>query len=88
MINVEAIVKNKLLDSVNIVFKLTEYNKEDCIFSQKYNIPPIVIIYILLQLSKDFQFKITDDFVDALEMCTFGQLETLLEKYEGTVVGA
>ena len=42
------------------------------------------MVYILQQLSKDYNFKITDDFVDALENCTFSRLEELLEQYGNT----
>jgi len=40
----------------------------------------------LLELQKEFNFTITDDFVDAMESCTFAQLEALLEQYNGKVV--
>ena len=42
------------------------------------------MVYILKNLAEDFQFDISDDFVDALDNCTFAQLEALLEKYSGT----
>jgi len=77
--------KERLLTSINTVVSLDDYKAEVCIFSQEYNIPPVAMVYILKQLSKDFQFAITDDFVDALEMCTFSQLEALLEKHSNTL---
>jgi hypothetical protein len=63
--------------------RLEDYAPDDIIYSQKYGISPVAMVYILKQLSKDFDFKITDDFVDALEMCTFGRLEELLMEYSG-----
>ena len=42
------------------------------------------MVYILLQLSKDFHFAITKDFVDLLEMCTFAKLEQMLEQHANT----
>ena len=42
------------------------------------------MIYILQKLSTDFNFTLDDDFIDAMEMCTFAQFEALLEKYENT----
>jgi hypothetical protein len=42
------------------------------------------MVYILLRLSKDFNFKIDDAFVDAMENATLSQLEALLERYENT----
>jgi len=71
-------IKTRLLQSINTVIPLSDYNEADCIFSQKYNISPVAMVYILLQLTKDFTFSLTDDFVDALEACTFGKLEQLL----------
>jgi len=73
--------KEKLLDSFRKVVLLDDYDETDCIFSQKYNIPPVIMVYILKQLEADFNFTISDDFVDALEMCTFAQLEELMEQY-------
>ena len=73
----------KLLASINTVVPLKEYAPDDIIFSQKYGISPVAMVYILKQLEKDFDFTITDDFVDALEMCTFARLESLLEEYSG-----
>ena len=75
--------KERLLSFINTVVSMDSYVDDDCIFSQKYSIPPVAMVYILKQLSKDFNFKITDDFVDALEMCTFAKLESLLEQYSG-----
>ena len=42
------------------------------------------MVYILQRLAKDFNFAITDEFVDALENCTFAQLEQLLEQHTNT----
>ncbi|MCL2189117.1 MAG: hypothetical protein FWC16_09385 [Defluviitaleaceae bacterium] len=74
-------IKKRLLCAINNVVLLNNYEEADCIFSQKYNISPTDMVYILKQLEKDFNFKITDDFIDSLEMCTFAQLEKLLEEY-------
>ena len=73
--------KERSLASINTVLTLEDYQGDDCIFSQKYGIPPVMMVYVLKQLAKDFHFAINDDFVDALEMCTFTQLEALLERY-------
>jgi len=77
-------IKERLTSIVNGVVSLDDYVAEDCIFSQKYQISPADMVYILLKLAKEFKFTITDDFVDALENCTFAKLENLLEQYEGT----
>ena len=77
-------IKAQLLSTINTVVKLNDYDISDCIFSQKYAISPVAIVYILQQLSKDFNFNITEDFIDALEMCTFAQLEQLLEQHTNT----
>jgi len=76
--------KGRLLDSIRKVILLDDYDRDDCIFSQKYSIPAVIMVYILKQLESDFCFTITDDFVDALEMCTFARLEELLEQYSNT----
>ena len=76
--------KERLLAAVNAVVPLSNYTDNDCIFSGKYAISPTDMVYILQKLAKDFNFKINDDFVDAMEMCTFAQFESLLEKNENT----
>ena len=76
------LTKDRLLTAINTVITLETYSPADIIYSEKYNISPTDMVYILLKLEKDFNFKITDDFVDAMEMCTFARLEELLEEYE------
>jgi len=76
-------IKERLLSAINTVIPLSSYDENDCIFSQKYGIVPVAMVYILKKLAEDFRFDITDDFVDSLENCTFAQLEALLEKYSG-----
>jgi len=76
--------KERLLSAINTVIQLNDYDPNDCIFGQKYGLIPVAMVYILKKLAEDFQFDITDDFVDALENSTFSQLEALLEKYSGT----
>ena len=71
--------KERLLSAINTVFPLNDYTETDIIYSQKYNITPAAMVYILLQLAKDFNFTINDKFVDSLEMCTFKRLEEILE---------
>jgi hypothetical protein len=73
--------KARILSAINTVAELNDYTADDCIYSQKYNLPSVAWSYILIQLAKDFNFAITDDFVDALEMCTFERLELLLEQH-------
>ena len=69
--------KQALLRLINEVTPLSDYNATDCIFSQKYSILPVDIVYILLALSKQYGINIDDDFVDSLEAATFAQLEDL-----------
>jgi len=71
-------IKQKILNAINIAVPLQDYQPEDCIFSQKYAISPAAMVYILQKLSTDFSFTISEDFIDALEMCTFGKLEELI----------
>jgi len=80
---VKSTTKERLLSAINAVLPLHDYEGNDCIYSQKYSFSPAVMVYILQKLTQEFQFTITDDFVDALEMCTFAQLEALLEEYSG-----
>jgi len=77
-------IKARLLHTINKIMPLDDYESSDCIFSQKYSVPPALMVYTILKLADDFNFTITDDFVDALENCTFGKLESLLEQHEGT----
>ena len=81
--------KDRLLAAIKTVILLEDYSGADCIFSQKYDISPVAMVYILKQLASDFNFTITDDFVDfvdSLENITFAQLETLLEQYSGKTI--
>lgn len=74
-------IKERLLSLINTVVPLENYCGSDCIFSQKYSLSPVIMVYLLKALEKEFHITITDDFIDALEMCTFAQLEILLEQY-------
>ena len=76
--------KERLLSAINSVLPLEDYSETDYVLSEKYRISAVAMVYILQKLSKDFHFTINDDFVDALDMCTFGRLEELLEQYSGT----
>ena len=76
--------KERLLAAINTVLPLDNYESEDYLFAGKYGIVAVDMIYVLKQLAVDFHFAIDDDFVDAMEMCTFGRFEELLEKYSGT----
>ena len=76
--------KKRLISAINNATKLESYEGGDCIFSKKYAITPVNMVYILMNLAKEFKFAINDDFVDAMENCTFTKLESLLEQYENT----
>ena len=84
MIVLETGTKKRLIDAINTVNKLEDYKSEDCIFSEKYGISSVKMIYILKKLEEDFAFKMDDKFIDSMEMCTFSQFEKLLEEYENT----
>ena len=77
--------KSKLLSAINTVTPLPDYQPDHHIFSQDYGISSTAMVYILNQLSKDFRFPITEDFIDALDMCTFAKLEALLETHQDTL---
>jgi len=76
--------KERLLAAINTVVFLEDYDINDCFFSLKYPINSTSMVYILLQLMQDFNFKLDDAFVDAMENATFSQWEALLEQYENT----
>lgn len=78
--------KERILAAINKVQPLDDYNKDDIIYSQRYGFTATAMVYILLELTKEFQFDITDGLIDAMENCTFAQLESLLEQYSGTQV--
>jgi len=80
--------KERLLSTINSVLPLVDYNESDYILSEKYRISAVAMVYILQKLSAEFNFTINDDFVDALEMCTFSRLEELLEQYSGTALAS
>ena len=77
-------IKQKIIAAINIAVPLSDYESEDCIYSQKYNISSTNMVYILLRLADEFGFTITPDFIDSLEACTFARLEGLLEQHQGT----
>jgi|GEM_PF-1505991 len=79
-------IKKQLLSAINTVVPLDDYAQEDYVFSQKYGISSTAMVYILQKLAKDLNFTITEEFIDAMEMCTFSQLEELLERYSGTAL--
>jgi hypothetical protein len=82
-----ATIKERLLSAINTVIYLESYNDEDYVFSGRYNISPMAMVYILQKLAIDFQFSITDEFVDSLDKCTFARLEELLAQYGNVCVG-
>jgi len=73
--------KERLLDALNTVLYIKDYDAEDCIFSDKYGISSTNMVYILLNLEKNFNFKINDNFIDAMEMCSFSKFEESLEQF-------
>ena len=77
-------IKKQLLSAINTVVPLEDYVSDDYVFSQKYNISSTAMVYILQKLAADFKFTISEEFIDAMEMCTFGKLEELLEQYANT----
>jgi len=77
-------IKKQLLSVINTIVPLNDYAQEDHVFSQKYNISSTAMVYILQKLAADFHFAITEEFIDAMEMCTFGRLEALLRQYSNT----
>jgi len=80
--------KKRLLSTINTVLPMKDYNSTDHIFSQAYGITATDMVYILQALSREFKFTINDEFVDALEMATFVQFESLLTQYENTAPAA
>jgi len=74
--------KDRLLAAIHTVVPLDNYEGNDYLFSGKYPISSVDMVYILMQLAKDFCFDINDDFVDEMENITFSQFEELLIRYE------
>jgi len=61
-----------------------DYKADDYLFSGKYPLSATDMVYLLLQLAKDFNFTINDDFIAAMENATFSQFEDLLVRHENT----
>jgi len=80
----QANTKARLLSAINTVVPLSDYKAEDFLFSGKYPLSATDMVYVLLQLSKDFRFTINDDFIAAMENATFSQFEELLVQHENT----
>ena len=77
--------KSRVLGAINTVMPLESYEGSEPIFSRKYGISPLNMVYITKKLAEDFRFEYNNKFVDEMELCTFSQLEVLLEKYEGSI---
>jgi len=75
-------IKERVLSAINTVMPLDDYDPGNSLYSVEYRINSVDMVYILMQLSKDFNFDICDDFVDAMENITFAQFEELLFRYE------
>ena len=78
--------KQRLLTTINTVLPMKDYSANDHIFSQAYGVTATDMVYILQALSREFKFTINDEFVDALEVATFTQFETLLTQHENTAL--
>ena len=75
------ITKEQLLASISKVVALKDYTSEDTLFSAKYGLQSSDWVYIVKQLAMDYNFTITDDFIDAMGGATFADLELLVEKH-------
>ena len=74
-------IKTMLLSEINSVVNLKDYNKDDYIFSGKYPFSPTAMVYILQGMSKKLNFTLSEEFIDEMDMCTFGKLEELFERF-------
>jgi len=74
--------KERLLLAINKVVPLSDYEPSDALFGVKNSISSVDMVYILMQLSKEFCFEISDGFVDAMEGITYSQFEELLISHE------
>jgi len=75
-------IKERLMSVINSVSHVHEYEPSDFIFSSKYSLTEVDMVYLIIELSNEFKFCINDKFIDALELCTFGELERMLEQYD------
>jgi hypothetical protein len=80
----KACIKERLLAAINTVVPIEGYDDNDYLFGEKHSISPVDMVYILIQLGKEFNFDICDDYVDKLENATFADMEELLREFEGT----
>ena len=74
--------KERILSAINTVVPMGDYDPSDSLFGVEHPISSVDMVYILMQLSKDFRFEICDDFVDEMEGITYSQFEELLLRYE------
>ena len=74
--------KERVLSAINTVVPMGDYGHSDSLFGAEHPISSVDMVYILMQLSKDFRFEICDDFVDAMEGITYSQFEELLLRHE------
>ena len=81
MTNSKPEIKTILLSEINSIVDLKDYNKDDYIFSEKYPFSPTAMIYILQGMSKKLNFKLNEEFIDEMDMCTFGKFEELFERF-------
>lgn len=81
MTNPKSEIKPILLSEMNTIVDLKDYNKDDYIFSEKYPFSATAMIYVLQGMSKKLNFTLDEEFIDEMNMCTFGKLEELFERY-------
>ena len=71
--------KETILNTINAVIPVNDYNGADYVFSGKYGITATDMIYIMQILSESCNIEINEALIDSLENCTFARLEELVK---------
>lgn len=79
-------IKERLIRIINEIKPITNYTRQDSIFSLKYDLSPCDVIYILFKIEKEFNFKLDEDFIDSLEDSRFINIENLIKQYQTVLI--
>jgi len=65
----------------SIIFKISGISVDDTkksLFGEPYRVGAEIFVYILLEVSREFDFKISTTFIESLEACNFENLATAI----------
>jgi len=76
----QGLLKHKLKEIIESISSIAIEEDNTSLFSMKYRLSPQDIVYLLLIASKEFNFKIDENFIDELEDWSVNELTNLILK--------